>query len=179
MIWIFGDSFSTNDSNASWTQLLGKPTTKISQNGISEYRILQNIKQSEISDNDTVIICHTNPHRVYIPDSILYPARKEENHKHCDLVISDSMNRNFLWRTISKVYFKYFFNERHSLEIHNLIIKEQIHILKGKTDKIIEVSGFSEQTNSFYDIFVAYAGKVNHMDNEGNRLVADRIRKLL
>jgi hypothetical protein len=179
MIWIFGDSFSTNNSKSSWTKQLGYPTDKISHNGISEYRILQNIKAANIQFNDTVIVCHTNPHRVYIPDHISYPARHEQSHKQCDLVISDSMNRSCLWKFISKIYFKYFFDEQHSNEIHNLIILQQMNILKSKTDKIIEVSGFEGQPNSFHDVYESNPGGINHMNALGNEIVAQRIKDII
>ena len=181
MIWIFGDSFSTNDTRISWTRQLGSSTIKVSFNGISEYRILQSIKVSieHIQPSDTVIICHTNPYRVYIPDHIPYPARNHCAHAFCDLVISDSMNRNFMWRLISKVYFKYFFDEEHSTELNNLIIEKQIMILGQKSVKVIEISGFNGMPNSFHDVFVNNPGKINHMNCKGNELVANRIRELL
>lgn len=181
MIWIFGDSFSTNNTKASWTRQLGSSTIKMSGNGISEYRILQYIKicLEQIQPSDTVIICHTNPHRIYVPDHVAHPARENRTHQECDLVISDSMNRNFIWRLISKIYFKYFFDECHSITMNNLIIEKQINILKDKSKKVIEVSGFEGSPNSFYDIFIDHAGTVNHMDCTGNELVANRIRELL
>ena len=181
MIWIFGDSFSTNKTVSSWTRQLKDGTQINSLNGVSEYRILRQIKKfsKDIKPNDVVIICHTNPHRVYIPDRIPYPARKESSHPQCDLVISDSMNRNLAWRLISKIYFKYFFDEDYSTQVFDLIISEEKSIVQSRTNKLIEVSGFEGQPNSFYDTYISHVGKINHMSKEGNQIVADRVKELI
>ncbi len=185
MIWIFGDSFSSNLENVSWTHILAREFEEEisiqSSNGISEFRILGQIKENInlINEGDLVIVCHTNPFRVYIPDNIPYPARLVQSHPNCDLVISDSMNRGWLWKVISKIYYKYFFDETYHQAIFDLFVEEEISLLETKTTNIIEVSGFKGFDHSFDYIFESYPGTINHMSELGNMMLADTISEIL
>jgi hypothetical protein len=173
---VFGDSFSTNTTSESWTtkiaQALKRTLIQRSQNGVSEYRILQQIQNyGSINPDDLVVVCHTNPLRIYLPDHVTYPARKTESHPFCDLVISDAW-QSLKWRWLAKLYVKYFFDESERIQTCNLIRNE----IDKLVPKAIHITGFeSSDITSLYHIFAQNRGNINHMTPEGN----NKVMKLL
>ncbi len=180
-IWIIGDSFSTNMTEDSWVVKISrnKEIENLSQNGISEYRIYKTFLNnfSSFSENDIVILCHTNPYRIYIPNRVPYPTRKKQSHPYCDLVMGDVSRHGFLWKFISYIFVSYFFDEEYFLTQYNLLIKSMDTLIKDKNCRIIHVSGFDVDSPiiSFYDLFENYRGNINHLNKQGNDLVVERL----
>ncbi len=180
-IWIFGDSFASNTTPKSWVNLISNKSKVLnySKNGISEYRIYRLYRdvREQIQSDDIVIFCHTNPNRVYIPDSTDYPTRTKSSHPECDLVLGDVSRHGILWKFISYIFIKYFYDEQYYKDFFDLIVAEMNRI----DCKVIHVSGFEATIPivSFHDIFLKHRGKINHMDEIGNLIVAERISKLL
>jgi len=175
-VWIFGDSFSTNTSEHSWTLMVANALNAelhcLSQNGISEYRIYKIFMEykAQFDKSDVIIVCHTNPLRIFIPNHVNYPSRKKKSHPYCDLVMADA-SRYWLWRLISKIYVQFFFDEEYHQTQFNLFF-EQIN-----KQNVINVSGFTTNSSifSFNSIFTTNKGSINHMSIEGNKQVAYRI----
>jgi len=181
-LWIIGDSFSTNMSPKSWINHLPEEyvIVNLSMNGISQYRlyhIFLDVRE-DFQPGDTIIFCHTNPNRIYLPDRTPYPTRFKTSHSKCDLVLGDVSRHGMFWRFISYMFIKYFYDEEYYNTIYDLMIKDM-----NKVDncKIINMSGFVGRGPivSVKDIFDQYRGNINHLSLEGNRLVAERISKLL
>ena len=91
---ICGDSFAAdyrviNPDACGWPNLLsaGYQVTNSAQAGISEYKIIQQLKKHDLSDYDLSIIVHTSAHRVHIRH---HPLHKQSPlHHNCDLIYSD------------------------------------------------------------------------------------------
>lgn len=178
-LYIFGDSFATNTSSDSWTSRLHNNTVNYAINGASEYRILKQIKKycHLITYDDVVIISHTNPYRIFVPDSVDYPSRKLDSHKFCDLVINDALSSSWKWNFITKAYFKYFFDPVYAKTIWDLLVSEEVKILPCP---VISTSGFDiNSVKNFYHISSVYKGNINHMTWHGNALVAEFIKEKL
>lgn len=184
-IWIIGDSFSTDMSSDSWIKKLSGEyiVNNISENGISEYRIYR--KFLDVRDifrpDDIVIFCHTNPFRIFLPDRISYPTRSKKSHPKCDLVIGDALDNGWFWKLLTTLYLKYFFDEDQCYSQFDLMVNEMDRITQLKGCHVIHITGFQERDNiiSIKDIFETHRGKINHMNDMGNSLVAERISKLL
>ena len=180
-MWIFGDSFASDATNKSWTNLISKDleVLNLSKNGISEYRIYRMYRdvREQIQPDDIIIFCHTNPNRVYIPNSTDYPTRNKNSHPECDLVLGDVNRHGIVWRFISYIFMKYFYDENYYKDLFDLMIADMNRI----NCKVIHVSGFESTFPiiSFNDIFINYRGNINHLNEEGNVLVSERISKLL
>lgn len=180
-IWIIGDSFSTNMSSKSWTNLLSDDAEiiNLSKNGISEYRIYRTFLENKhiLSKEDTIIFCHTNPYRIFIPDHINYPTRNKSTHSECDLVLGDVKRHGIFWRAVSYVFIKYFYDEEFYKSYFDLMFLEMDKI-KEKGCKVIHITGFESQNSiiSMNDIFLNHRGNINHLTEEGNKLVAERIK---
>ena len=181
-LWIIGDSFSTNMSVESWINQLPEKyiITNLSMNGVSQYRLYRMFLdvREDFQPGDTVIFCHTNPNRIYLPDHTPYPTRLTSSHSNCDLVLGDVDRHGIFWRFISYVFIKYFYDEEYYNKVYDLMIKEMNSI---QDCKIINISGFVSRSPiiGIKDIFDQHRGNINHLTIEGNRLVAERISKLL
>jgi len=172
-IIIVGDSFSCDNCDGSWIAQLEKThtVTNLSCRGISEYRIYTIIKQNLllINQSDILLIWHTNPDRIYIPDGVEYPSRAISTHPHCDMVASDVLSDQ-RWERIAQTYYKNFYDESMQEEIFKLLI-QQIHQIV--TVKILDFSGFELHNDqllikSISDLRLKYPGNVNHLDLTGN-----------
>lgn len=151
----------------------------ISENGISEYRIYRKFLdvRDTFCSSDIVIFCHTNPHRIYLPDRVQYPTRQKNSHPECDLVLGDVNRHGIFWRFVSYIFIKYFYDEEYYNTLYDLMIADMNKI----ENKVIHISGFEPRNSivSIKDIFEKHPGNINHLDDKGNKLVAERISKLL
>jgi hypothetical protein len=172
-IIIVGDSFSSDDSKGSWIDLLEQKhnVTNLSQRGISEYRIYSIIKKnlSLINQSDILLVWHTNPDRIYIPNLVDYPTRSVSSHLNCDMVAGDVLCDSH-WNKIAKIYYKHFFDREMQEDLFTLMI-EKIHQIV--TCKIFDFSGFNISNDtcsikSFYELRQNFPGDINHLDLIGN-----------
>jgi hypothetical protein len=129
-ILICGDSFSTDyqskDSTlVGWVNLLSNDflVSNYSTAGASEYRILKQIENNDISNYDGVIVCHTSPYRVYIKQHPVY--KNDTFHKNTDLIYKDveyhlSKINDPVLKT-AKDYYELIFDEEYYEEIYFLM----------------------------------------------------------
>lgn len=171
-ISIIGDSFSSDDvDDTSWISLLSKQycITNYSQRGISQYRLYKHLvcNLKEIEQSDAVIIFHTNPDRVYIPDGVSFPSRLLDSHPYCDLVANDSLEKKD-WKNIAENFYRYFYDQEQQNLYYQLLVERMIKLLD--THKVIHCSGFDTLPNikSFLQLQQQYPGTVNHCSALGN-----------
>jgi hypothetical protein len=179
-ILIFGDSFSSDQVNNSWVDLLSRDhsVTNHSQRGISEFRIykifLENIQ--EIKQTDAVIILHTNPDRVYVPDHVMTPSRRLPSHLHCDMLVNDSLEK---WMP-AEVYYKNFYDQDLQNTLYGFIID---NIRKHcENVSLLEFSGFDigvPGIHSIYNLRIKHPGNINHLDATGNLKFFEKIKDTL
>lgn len=184
-IWIIGDSFSTNMTMDSWIKIIANDSEiiNLSKNGISEYRIYKTFltNKENFNKDDMVIICHTNPYRIYLPDRVPYPTRKKSSHPSCDLVMGDVGKHGILWKIITYIFVSYFYDEEHCETQYYLMVNEMDKITKEKGCRVLHVSGFDvgHPIISIHDLFLSHRGNINHLTKEGNILAADRLLPFL
>lgn len=172
-ISIVGDSFSSdNEADDSWIRLLNKTyvVDNLSQRGISQYRLYK-ILTSNLDDiqlSDAVILFHTNPDRIYIPDEVTFPSRLLDTHKHCDLVATDSLEKRS-WKTVVQNYYRYFYDRDQQILIYEMLIERMSYLLRDC--KVIHCSGFDTlpQITSFSILRQQYPGDINHCSAKGNQ----------
>jgi len=183
-IVIIGDSFSTDTGPDSWVTMLEHDydVSNYSQRGASEYRIYCVVKDlgEQLNNADHIVMFHTNSLRVFIPDTVDYPARQLNTHGKCDLVIGDAFTDK-VWTKIAETYYRYFFDETYLRTQYQLLIKD-IH--SSYSEKIIHCTGFQEpdfavHIKSFADVREMYPGSVNHLDRNGNIEIYQYIKERL
>lgn len=182
---VIGDSYAVDPSPSSWTSLLGRShtVTNYSQRGISQYRLLTIIEKNIdlIRDHDGVIVCHTNPDRVYVNDEVEFATRKLPSHPHADLLASDGLDSpDSQWKNIAKNYYKIFFNLDQQ-ELYHRFIVQRIQDLMRST-LCIHCSGFNLDNimiENFSKLAKQYPGKINHMNVAGNQAVFEFVYDLI
>lgn len=177
-ISIIGDSFSSDTGPDSWVSMLTDihNVTNYSQRGISEYRLYNNIIKNieEISKTDVIIVFHTNPDRVFVPDRVIFHSRTLSTHTHCDMIAENALTDKH-WKNIAKEYYTYFFDQSQQNCFYQLLV-EKMNNLNLK--QIIHCSGFdinipfnSLHIKSFNDVMISNPGNINHLDLMGNQIV--------
>ena len=181
---IIGDSFSSEYTSDSWVSMLGNryKVKNFSQRGISEYRLYCNILNhiEEITKSDLVIIFHTNPDRVFVPDGVVFDSRQLPTHPYCDLVASDSITSNN-WKYIAETYYKYFFDQTLQNFLYQSIVEKTTSLC---LPNLVHCTGFQipQSMNfikSFHDVYMNNPGDINHMDRHGNQIVYEYLEKII
>jgi hypothetical protein len=140
-ILVCGDSFATdhsvNDPVAiGWSSMLANlyDVTNCAQAGVSEYKIIEQIKNQNLNDYDAIIISHTSPYRVYIKE---HPVYQNNNvHKYTDLIYNDvlhhyNINSDNILLESAKNYFENIFDENYYQELYYMMIEQIKKLISG------------------------------------------------
>lgn len=159
--------------------MIGKNVTNLSQNGVGEYKIMLQSRMTDLTQFETVIVCHTSPWRVHTRFHPIHHNNQQRNEN--DFLLSDveyhsRYDEEMLY---VKKYLEKYMDPRYQMDVYALIVNElkaipnSIHItFHDKQDtSIIE--------NNYNSIWLENQGNTNHMNNEGNSAVAEHIKELL
>ena len=173
-LFIFGDSFSADNSSESWSSLLSGDFNVVnySNNGSSEYRIWKEYQthKSKIKETDTVLFCHTSPSRIYLKDSVVTSSRNLKSHPSCDLIFEDiySKKEKEFIQILETVWDDDYFNDCYNLLINDLLtVPNSIHITFFDVPNV----------HSFNHIWQTNRGNINHLSSVGNYLIANELKK--
>lgn len=188
-IILFGDSFGyqkNNNAYPSWVDLLSSHTfiDNKCQCGISEYKILQQIKNSNLDEYDKIVITHTSPYRTFVKYNPLH--FNSDTHRDCDIILADVESRTDDFSVACQQYFKYIFDPEYAIDVHNMICTE-IDLITKNYDTIhithfdylkLKCYQFKNFIN-FYPIWEKNRGPVNHYNEYGNQQVYETVLKRL
>jgi len=170
-ILIVGDSFAARYNNGNylgWSELLEQEytVTNLAQAGVSEYKILKQIESVNLKNFDCVIISHTSPYRVHTKSKI----HNTELHANCDLLLADIFDK---WSFNPKIraakgYFKYHFDIQYYEDIYKLLQDKIDDLLKNS--RVIDTKDLK-----LNQIFQTHRGTVQHLDEQGNQKMYNRI----
>jgi len=185
-ILIVGDSFSVSHSNPSinnygWSFLLEKNynITNLSKCGVSEYKILQQLKSTKLDKFNCIIVSHTSPNRVYVDQ---HPIHDINNmYSEADLIYNDVLwnlkeHPNNVGLAAANYYFDHFYNQDYQELIYRLLQKEITEITKNKLslhlltlfDKNIDL--FQNSINLYQKIKID-PGNINHYSAKDNQYI--------
>lgn len=182
-IGLFGDSFGYQKSNQpymSWPDLLQRYHTLKNhcRCGVSEYKILQQLKQVDLNQFDQLIITHTSPTRVYVPYNPIHHT--DPIYNTCDIIYSDSTAHSSEFGQACKLYFKHIFDINYAIDIHNMICREIDNLCCGQN--VLHITHFDyekcykfPELLNFYHYWIDHKGPVNHYNQEGNEYVYHQI----
>ena len=150
--------------------------TNVSQAGVSEYKILQQVKDHICSDPDVVIVCHTSPYRVH---TLSHPVHHTGLHKDCDLLYTDieyHYNQNPTPElSIAMGYFEHHFDPDYYNQIYYLCRRE-ISWLVPNNIPLINVDFFPGNTGlDLSDLPKSHPGQPNHMSESGHKIAYEKI----
>ena len=174
-IFVFGDSFAANKNG--WVKMIPGDVTNFAENGIGEYKIYKKIMTN--LNFDKAIVCHTSPWRVH---ARIHPIHCDDpNRSNNDFLLNDVEHHSKLNKEMSLVnsYLKKYFDADYQLDIYKLLVKE-IMRLKDTINITFHNSEDTELIQSnFHDIWKTHPGQINHMSEEGNKIVSEKIQELL
>ena len=187
VIGLFGDSFGADTSNnpyTSWVNLLRQHyiIENHCQSGVSEYKILQQLKSVDLNKFDKILITHTSPTRVYVNYNPLH--QHTPYHKNCDLILSDVEAATGEFADAARLYFKHIFDIDYACDIHNMVCREideltknysVVHVTHFDYDGLYQ---FADMIN-FHKLFLKNRGLVNHYNEHGNHMVYEVVNKSL
>lgn len=178
-ILIVGDSFSNSTHQDSWTEKLNaNHVHNISSNGSSQYRIWKKLSQCDIDRYSAILLVHTSPNRIYIQNNPLH--LDSLTHQNCDLIYADVQDKlpdefaqHVAW------WFKNVFDLDHANDIHDLLIDSCHRMTAHKNALHISFFDLGSSAVDFSHFWKQYPGSINHMDRQGNDLVAQEINNML
>lgn len=188
-VLICGDSFA-----ADWTtqhpELVGWPNllaqqhlvTNVAEAGVSEYKILKQLQTNQLSNYDFILVVHTSVSRVHIQH---HPVHHSGLHKNCDLIYNDLVNAKHKNKVVEAGidYFKYIFDEKYYSDVYELFLDKIVNTtLRHNT---LHVTFFDNPVHypfgyiKLKDIHDAHPGFANHLSDQGNQQVYERISQCL
>lgn len=185
-ILLAGDSFSAPwiGSTTGWPALLENEfkITNLSQAGISEYKILKQIKSQSLDSFDLIIVNHTSPFRVHTNNSIHNTAL----HANCDLIFTDieaNYNKHDERIVTAFNWFKHHYDEEYQIDIYKMMREEISRLISDRTYLAIDHTPtssdyrFEHNYLNFTHHWLSNKGLVNHYTESGNQHVAATIKE--
>lgn len=185
-ILICGDSFAADWTPqfphlSGWVNLLADIHTvnNIAQAGVSEYKILKQVRSANLELYDAIIIAHTSPNRVHVGH---HPLHSESMlHKDCDFIFKDIIDSDSKSLVVNAGinYFKYIFDEKYYADLHELMYEEIVRITPES--KTLHLSFFKDMQAdiNLHHVFVNNTGTMNHLNAYGNQQVISEVTQWL
>lgn len=181
---ITGDSFAADWTikyeGIGWVNMLCEDfdVTNIAQAGVSEYKIHKQLIFQDMLLYDYVLISHTSPYRIPINEHPIH--LNDKLHGDCDLIYSDI--KEHIKNPIAKIavdFYENIFYPEYFIYTYELIMN------KIQTDypNAINVTFFDNFKNNkvvgFEDIYLNNKGLINHMNDKGNKIIYNSVKKLI
>lgn len=191
---ICGDSFAADWSpinpdalTEGWPGLMSNhyEVTNLAENGVCEYKVLQQLKSVNLKKFDALIVNHVSSNRIYVKRHPIHyndPFRKNTDLMYAD--IKEHLNEYPGLQPIVD-YFENYYDMDYSNYVHNLICNEIDEYLKNYSNlKILHVVYRDDADHyqfkdylSFFNIFLKYRGNINHYTPEGNQIIYNKIKE--
>jgi len=174
-IFVFGDSFAAHPSG--WARMLEGEVSNFAENGIGEYKIYKSLQT--YLNFDRAVICHTSPWRVH---TRIHPVHKNNPTRYNnDFLLNDveyhsKMNNdmNIVHQYLKKYYDPDFQEDIYDLLVDRLMtLNNTVHITFHEPDDTKQIQ------HNFNHIYKTHPGEINHMSQEGNKIIAEKVQALL
>ena len=186
---ICGDSFAADWTvkvkEKGWVNLLEQDykITNLAQAGCSEYKILKQLQSVNLDKFDMVLVSHTSPFRLYVPEHPVH--HKDKLHKNSCLLYSDVLEHLPDHPELKPVveYFDKYFDIQYAEYMHNLLLRDIEELCPIKTLHISHIDWKNlhefEIFANFKEVFAKHRGSVNHYTEEGNQIVYQSVSNRL
>lgn len=181
---IAGDSFAADWTikykGEGWVNLLSKDfkIKNVAEAGVSEYKIYKQLLNENLLEYDHIIVSHTSAYRIPIEE---HPIHKGDVlHNNCDLIFSDVQEHsdNHVMK-MAYDFYSHIFNPEYFIFINSLIYKE-IKLLSNNMKHITFFDSFyNNDVIKLENIFLENKGTINHMNDNGNKIIYNKIKKLI
>ncbi len=183
-ILIAGDSFAADWTRkydgSGWVNMLSNDfeVKNIAQAGVSEYKIYKQLEKENVSKFDYILISHTSPYRIPV---VKHPIHSNDIlHYNCDLIYADLKTHEK--NTIAKIgvdFFENLFDVEYFIFTYELIINKILTEYPNAINITFFDSFKNEKIHGFEDVYLKNVGLMNHMNDNGNKIVYDKIKNLI
>lgn len=184
-ILISGDSFATDwtkkyENSVGWVNMFGEnyEIKNIAEAGVSEYKIYKQLESVNLNEFDNIIVTHTSAYRIPIEE---HPIHKNDLlHYNCDLIFSDVKEhlKNPIMKTAYEFYSEIFYVD-YFIFVNKLIYEKIYNMIPSALHITFFDSFYDESVLKLEKIFLKNKGFVNHLNDKGNKIVYEKILKLL
>jgi hypothetical protein len=192
-ILIAGDSFAADWStkykgSIGWPNLLAEhfEVTNIAQAGVGEYKIYKQLCSVDLTKYDLVIVSHTSPYRLHTRLNTVHQS--DQLHSNSDLLFSDveyhlKTISGFFDRALRSAYnfFVHHYDTNYQEDVYGLI-RQEINRIIGADNYLVINNTLAEprfvlEQNivNIVEIQQLHPGLINHLSDEGNRLVYQQV----
>ena len=192
-ILICGDSFASDwtvkHKGVGWPSLLAQAhtVTNVAQAGTSIYKTYIQLLNSQVNEHDCVIVSHTSPHRIPVKK---HPVHYNDIlHKNSDLIYADIKHHAKENKNLDSIvkYFENYYDDEYAVFVYNLIEEKIDNLLKDYNGIVIHMTHVERRgLYVFKDMLdlsdfdtKKYRGLINHRSDEGNKLIFDRLQKVI
>jgi len=157
--------------------MLEGEVSNFAENGIGEYKIYKSLQT--YLNFDRAVICHTSPWRVH---TRIHPVHKNNPTRYNnDFLLNDveyhsKMNNdmNIVHQYLKKYYDPDFQEDIYDLLVDRLMtLNNTVHITFHEPDDTKQIQ------HNFNHIYKTPPGEINHMSQEGNKIIAEKVQALL
>ena len=173
--YVFGDSFAVNRDG--WVGMLGRDVRIFSQNGVGEYKIYKQVIKNLRFDQ--AIICHTSPWRVH---TRIHPVHKNNpTRQNNDFLLNDVEYHSKINKDMKTVheYLKNYYDPEYQEDIYNLLVNKLMKLSNTIHITLHDPADTKQITHNFNHIYKQHPGDINHMSEDGNKIIAEKIQELL
>jgi len=174
-VFVFGDSFAATPKG--WARMLDGEVSNFAQNGIGEYKIYKGLQT--FLNFDKAVICHTSPWRVHTrvhPVHKNNPTRFNNDFMLNDVEYHSATNKDM---KVVREYLENYYDPEYQEDTYRLFVNELMKIPNTIHITFHEPDDTKQITHNFNKIYKKHPGEINHMSEEGNKIIAEKVQALL
>ncbi len=174
-VFVFGDSFAADPTG--WARMLDGDVSNFAENGIGEYKIYKSLQT--YLNFDKAVVCHTSPWRVH---TRIHPVHKSNpTRSNNDFMLNDVEYYSKINKDMKLVneYLKNYYDPEYQEDTYQLFVDKLMNISNTIHITFHEPKDTKKITHNFYDIYKQHPGDINHMSEDGNKIIAEKIQALL
>jgi len=182
---IIGHSFAADHKG--WPSMINVSEKNIfAEKGVGEAKVFMQWQKIKNDNWDKVIVVHSTPTAIYTPYHPVHHAKKERSNSDWikeDIEYHKERNEEIklVYDYLTKYSDPYYEHLVFELFLDKLLeIPNGIHVTFGEDmHKVYSDDWYKKIPNNFNKTWILNQGKINHMDSEGNKQVAEQLSKLL
>ena len=174
-IFVFGDSFAADP--VGWARMLKGEISNFAENGIGEYKIYKSLQT--FLNFDKAIVCHSSPWRVHTRTHPIH--KKNPTRYNNDFMLNDVEyhSKNNKDMQVVNEYLKNYYDPEYQEDTYNLFVNELMKIKNTIHVTFHDPEDTKQIGHNFHAIYKEHPGEINHMSEEGNKIIAEKIEALL
>lgn len=174
-ILIVGDSFAAD--SAGWPSMLDYEFENRAQKGVGEYKIFKQL--NNLTDFKITIICHSSPWRIHTRKHPIHQTNPQRAQN--DFLLSDVEYHSKTDKKMKDIlyYIENYVDFDYQEDIYNLLLKQMFSLKNTIHVTFHHKKDTKNIPYNFSEIWKKFPGEINHLNQEGNLKISNKIRKII